>query len=64
MHKLDTLDGVTMAYPSWWFNIRSSNTEPLIRPIEADTKDCMDKRTTEVLQIIRDADPSMKIETA
>jgi len=63
--QTDTLDGVTMAYPSWWFNIRSSNTEPLIRlNLEADTKDCMDKRTTEVLQIIRDADPSMKIETA
>ncbi len=61
--QTDTLDGLTMEYPSWWFNIRPSNTEPLIRlNLEADTKGCMDKRISEVLQIIRDADPAMQIE--
>lgn len=27
----DELDGLTVAYPDWWFNIRPSNTEPLLR---------------------------------
>jgi phosphomannomutase len=27
----DELDGVTVQYPSWWFNLRKSNTEPLLR---------------------------------
>lgn len=29
--QIDTLDGVTVQYPDWWFNIRASNTEPLLR---------------------------------
>lgn len=26
-----TLDGLSVAYPTWWFNVRASNTEPLVR---------------------------------
>ncbi|MSR75018.1 MAG: phosphomannomutase/phosphoglucomutase [Planctomycetes bacterium] len=34
----DELDGVTVQYPDWWFNLRKSNTEPLLRlNLEADT---------------------------
>jgi phosphomannomutase len=29
--EIDHLDGVTVQYPDWWFNIRASNTEPLLR---------------------------------
>ncbi len=29
--SLDHLDGLTVAFPNWWFNLRSSNTEPLLR---------------------------------
>ena len=29
--KVDFLDGVTVEYPEWWFNVRKSNTEPLLR---------------------------------
>lgn len=29
--KIDHLDGVTVEYPEWWFNLRASNTEPLVR---------------------------------
>jgi phosphomannomutase len=29
--KADALDGVTIQYPDWWFNVRPSNTEPLLR---------------------------------
>ena len=29
--KIDYLDGITVQYPEWWFNVRPSNTEPLLR---------------------------------
>jgi phosphomannomutase len=29
--EIDHLDGVTVQYPDWWFNVRPSNTEPLLR---------------------------------
>ena len=29
--EIDYLDGVTVQYPDWWFNVRASNTEPLLR---------------------------------
>jgi phosphomannomutase len=36
--KIDYLDGITVQYPTWWFNVRPSNTEPLLRLVlEADT---------------------------
>jgi phosphomannomutase len=35
--RLDRLDGVTVSYDDWWFNLRPSNTEPLLRlNLEAD----------------------------
>ncbi len=35
---LDQLDGLTVAHPDWWFNVRPSNTEPLLR-LNAEGKD-------------------------
>ena len=29
--KIDYTDGITVEYPDWWFNVRPSNTEPLLR---------------------------------
>jgi phosphomannomutase len=29
--QIDRLDGITVSYPDWWFNVRPSNTEPLLR---------------------------------
>src|SRR4029453_13081266 len=29
--QIDYLDGITVQYPEWWFNVRPSNTEPLLR---------------------------------
>ena len=29
--KIDYLDGITVQYPDWWFNVRPSNTEPYLR---------------------------------
>lgn len=52
--QVDELDGITVSFPTWWFNVRPSNTEPLLRlNLEADTADEMAKRRDEVLQLIR-----------
>lgn len=52
--KLFELDGVSVEYADWWFNVRSSNTEPLIRlNLEAKTEDVMQKKRDELLAIIR-----------
>jgi phosphomannomutase len=48
------LDGVSVEYPDWHFNVRKSNTEPLLRlNLEGVTSDIMERRRDEVLGIIR-----------
>ena len=48
------MDGVSIDYPDWHFNVRASNTEPLLRlNLEAATPELMEKRRDEVLQLIR-----------
>lgn len=51
---LDDLDGLTVSAADWWFNVRPSNTEPLLR-LNAEAKDepTMAKIRDEVLEIIR-----------
>lgn len=45
-------DGLTVEYPGWWFNIRQSNTEPLMRlTVEADTKTLLEQKTAEILAL-------------
>jgi phosphomannomutase len=40
--EISHLDGLRVAYPDWWFNLRPSNTEPVIRlNLEAETKERM-----------------------
>mgnify|MGYP000157575440 CR=1 FL=1 len=54
--RLFELDGVTVEYDSWWFNIRVSNTEPLVRlNLEARSRDEMERRRDEVLAFLRAA---------
>ncbi len=49
-----TMDGISVTYPTWHFNVRASNTEPLVRlNLEAKTKEEMERRRDEVLAIIR-----------
>jgi phosphomannomutase len=51
---IDRLDGVTIAHPDWWMNIRPSNTEPLLRlNVEGETKAIMECRRDEALALIR-----------
>jgi phosphomannomutase len=52
--KLIELDGVTIEYADWWFNVRCSNTEPLVRlNLEAKNKALMEGKRDEVLRLIR-----------
>jgi phosphomannomutase len=51
MHELD---GLKVTYPDWWFNVRGSNTEPLLRlNLEAKTKELLEQKMAELLTIIR-----------
>ncbi len=52
--ELDTLDGLTVSAEDWWFNVRPSNTEPLLR-LNAEAKDepTMTKIRDEALTLIR-----------
>jgi phosphomannomutase len=50
----DRLDGLTVEFDDWWFNVRASNTEPLLRlNVEARTSELLETKTAEVLSIIR-----------
>jgi phosphomannomutase len=52
--QTDRLDGLTVDFGDWWFNLRPSNTEPLLRlNLEARTREDCDARTAEVLGHIR-----------
>jgi len=51
--SIDTLDGISVWYDTVWFNVRPSNTEPLLRlNVEGDTKEITDNMTKRVLEII------------
>jgi phosphomannomutase len=52
--RQDRLDGLTVNYEDWWCNVRPSNTEPLLRlNVEARTAELLERRTAELLRVIR-----------
>ena len=52
--KQYTLDGISVEYPDWHFNVRPSNTEPLLRlNLEANTARLMEAKRDEVVRLIR-----------
>lgn len=52
--RIIELDGLSFEFDDWWFNVRSSNTEPLVRlNLEAKTRDQMEKHRDEILAMIR-----------
>jgi phosphomannomutase len=52
--EVDHLDGLTINSDTWWFNLRASNTEPLLRlNVEASTQARMEKVRDDVLNTIR-----------
>lgn len=49
----DRLDGLTVRYADWWFNVRPSNTEPLVRlNVEAHSQDVLQVHQQEVQSLI------------
>ena len=54
---VDRLDGLTAQYDTWWFNLRPSNTEPLLRlNVEASSKEELAQRIEEVRELIATAE--------
>jgi phosphomannomutase len=52
--SLDHLDGLTVTHDDWWFNVRPSNTEPLLRlNAEAADQATLDRLRDDVLATIR-----------
>lgn len=50
----DELDGLTVEYKDWWFNVRASNTEPVIRlNVESEDASVVKQKTEELLKLIR-----------
>ncbi|MDX6277034.1 MAG: phosphomannomutase [Nocardioidaceae bacterium] len=55
----DRLDGLTVTGDTWWFNVRASNTEPLLRlNVEGDDEPTMARIRDEVLAVIRAEPPT------
>ena len=51
--SIDELDGLTADYGDWWFNLRPSNTEPLLRlNVEADSEEACARHAAEVVDMI------------
>ena len=51
--EISHLDGIRIDFPEWWFNVRSSNTEPLLRLVlEAKTIDLLEQKKTELVKLI------------
>ena len=49
--EIDYLDGITVQFEDWWFNVRPSNTEPYLRMVlEARTRELMEAKRDELLE--------------
>jgi phosphomannomutase len=60
-NEISRLDGLTVSADDWWFNVRGSNTQPLLRlNVEAANRDLLEQKTNEVLGIIRGETPAEK----
>jgi phosphomannomutase len=52
--SVDHMDGITLDYLDWWFNVRPSNTEPMLRlNVEARDRALMEQKRDELLAFIR-----------
>ncbi|MBU0531435.1 MAG: phosphomannomutase/phosphoglucomutase [Candidatus Uhrbacteria bacterium] len=55
-NKFIDIDGIRLEFDDWWFNVRASNTEPLIRlTVEAKTQELLDTKTQELTELITNA---------
>ena len=61
--SVDHLDGITVDFGDWWFNVRPSNTEPLLRlNVEANSKELMEQKRDEVLAFINRRGKTLPVE--
>jgi len=52
--KIMEMDGLSVYFDDWWFNVRPSNTEPLLRlNLEADSEELMEEKMKEVVVVIK-----------
>jgi phosphomannomutase len=52
--RIQKMDGISVEYPDWHFNVRPSNTEPLLRlNLEAKSPALMEQKRDDVLALIR-----------
>lgn len=53
--KIDHIDGISIEFNDWKFNLRKSNTEPFVRlNLEGKTKEIMEKRKKEIIALIEE----------
>ncbi len=53
--EIDYLDGITVQYEDWWFNVRPSNTEPLLRLVlEASTAQVLEEKQARLFEYLGD----------
>ena len=53
--NISKLDGITIEFEDWWFNVRPSNTEPLLRlNLEANSEELMREKKEELLAAIKE----------
>jgi phosphomannomutase len=51
--RLDRIDGIRIDFPDWWFNVRPSNTEPLLRLVlEARTPELLEEKQRELVALL------------
>ncbi|MEM6705462.1 MAG: phosphomannomutase/phosphoglucomutase [Acidobacteriota bacterium] len=51
--EISHLDGISVDFPDWWFNVRPSNTEPLLRLVlEANTPELLAEKQTELTEML------------
>lgn len=56
--KIDYLDGITLEYPTWWANVRPSNTEPYLRLVlEASSDEELAARRAEMIELLGEPEP-------
>jgi len=52
--EVNSIDGLTMKFKDWWFNLRASNTEPLMRlNAEADSPKLLEEKTMEIKKLFK-----------
>ncbi len=57
--RISKIDGLLVEYPDWWFSVRASNTEPLLRlNLEARDRSRMERMQRELLSLIRRESPA------